>query len=117
MDAATITAISGALVAIIVAVTGLIAAVQKLGAILIELKKGRAELVKNTALTRENTQLTQETHVMVNSQREAMMAQQTRTDNALRSAGIPIPADPAAHVQVTGSAPLEEGPPEWPLHN
>jgi hypothetical protein len=46
-----------------------------------------------------------------------MVAQQTRTDNALRAAGVPIPADPTARVQQSGPAPRTEGPPEWPLHN
>lgn len=46
-----------------------------------------------------------EVHQLVNSQHDAAIAQQTRTDNALRAAGIPIPDNPAADIQVSGSEP------------
>jgi hypothetical protein len=90
MNADTVTAISAAIVAVIGAVTALIVAFRPmLTEILTELHK--------------NTKVTEDTHIIVNSAKDAATEQQTRTDNALRAAGIPIPYNPAAAIQVTGT--------------
>jgi hypothetical protein len=95
-SAEAITAIGAALVAVVGAVTAMMIALRPLAEILVELKKNRAELVKNTKVT-------EETHVMINSQHDAAVAQQTRTDNALRAAGVLIPYDPSANPQKSGT--------------
>ena len=95
-----IAAYSTAIVAVIGAVTALILAIRP---ILMELRK-------NTAISQKAAKVGEETHRMVNSQREAGIEQQTRTDNALRAAGIPIPHNPAAEIQVSGTEAEEQ----WP---
>lgn len=100
MDPATITAMSAAIVAVIGAVTALIVALRP---ILLELRKNTAVTVQAASDAQDAAEIGQEVHDMVNSQRDAAVKQQTRTDNALRAAGIPIPENPAAEVQVSGT--------------
>lgn len=100
MDPATITAMSAAIVAVIGAITALIVAIRP---ILLELRKNTAVTVQAASDAQDAAEVSQQTHDMVNSQREAAVKQQTRTDNALRAAGIPIPVNPAADVQVSGT--------------
>jgi hypothetical protein len=91
VNTTAITAICVGIAAVITAISGLIIAtrtlVHALAPILLELRK--------------NTRITQESHVMINSQREAAEEQQRKTDNLLRSAGIPLPYNPAVHTQVS----------------
>jgi hypothetical protein len=111
MSANSITAVSAAIVAVLGAVTALIVAFRPMLTEILEiLNKNRAELQKNTQAIvstgdelKHNTEVTESTHVMVNSQRDAAREQQNRTDNALRAAGIPIPYNPAAKEQVSGT--------------
>lgn len=92
-----ITAIGAVIVAVLGAITAFMVAVRPLlNDILTELRGNRKELEKNTAVTEAN-------HVLINSQHEAAVEQQTKTDNLLRAAGIPLPINPAAHTQVTGT--------------
>jgi hypothetical protein len=90
MSADTVTAIAAAIAAVIGAITALVVALRPI-------------LTQILGELRKNTKVTEETHVMINSARDAAVEQQTRTDNALRAAGIPIPYNPAADTQVTGT--------------
>ena len=97
MSTDNVVQVGGVVVAILGAITAFIAALRPLLLdILTELRANRAELRKNTAVT-------EDTHVMINSQRDAARDQQTRTDNLLLAAGIDLPFNPAAHIQVEGT--------------
>lgn len=95
-DPETITALAGAIVAILAA----------LSAFLVGVSKILTELRKNTAATEHAAEVGEDTHKMVNAQREAAVAQQTRSNTRMREGGVSLPFNPAASVQVTGT---EEG--------
>jgi hypothetical protein len=94
-DPETITALAAAVVAILAATS----------AFLVTASKILAELRKNTRATVAAAEVGQETHAIVNSQREAAEAQQARSDNRMRDAGVPLPFNPAAKVQPRGTEP------------
>lgn len=94
MTPESIAAVIGALSGLIVAFTTLVVAMRPI----------LAELRKNTAVTQEAAAVGEETRHMVNSVAEAAVAQQTRSDNAMRAAGVPIPFDPSVSVQPEGGA-------------
>jgi len=96
-----IAAYSTALVAVIGAITALVVALRGI----------MTELKKNTAAAVTAAEVGQDTHDIVNSQRDAAIAQQTRTDNALRAAGIDIPHNPAVAEQVEGTEGTTHGKP------
>lgn len=83
MNADQITAIG----AVVVALTGLVTAV---GVVLLQLQSK-----KNAVDIQETKRVVKDSHVMINSQREVMVARIEQLGESLRQADVAVPIEPA----------------------